>query len=186
MLKCASHSPSLINCPVLPGGGREALDGVALAGGRIRKALLTLLPLQGFDSSRSWFQLAALQAETVSCVCLQKGLEYMVYRLTPPPVEQQKQKGGFLHFLGPDCACSFSPFVIFILCFERLSNSSYRKKHQNMAPVKPCDIWFHLDSAIMESAFSSWQAHTSITRRMSPLLSRILVYYEGSAMMVFG
>ena len=162
----------------------------------------------------------------------------MVYRLTPPPVEQQKQKGGFLHFLGPDCACSLSLFFFFffffvvnfvihwnekalgshvfhipippptslptrslqvlpehqvpalvsciILCFERLSNSSYRKKHQHMAPVKPCDIWFHLDSAIMESAFSSWQAHTSITRRMSPLLSRILVYYEGSAMMVFG
>ena len=76
--------------------------GVALAGGGIRKALLTLLPLQGFDSSRSWFQLAALQAETVSCVCLQKQLEYMVYRPTSPPVEQQKQKGGFLHFLGPD------------------------------------------------------------------------------------
>ena len=120
--------------------GEKRWIGVALAGGAIRKALLTLPPLQGFDSSRGWFQLAALQAETVSCVCLQKELEYMVYRLTPPPMDPQNQKGGFLHFLGPDCACSFSPFVIFTLCFKRLSDSSYRKKHQHMAPVKPYDI----------------------------------------------
>ena len=183
---CASHSPCLINCPVLPGGGREALDRGSLGRRGNKESTADSAPPSGVRFLQEPVSAGRTPGWDCELCLFTKELEYMVYRLTPPPMDQQNQKGGFLHFLGPDCACSFSPFVIFTFCFERLSNSSYRKKHQHMAPVKPYDIWFHLDSANMELAFSSWQAHTSITRRMSPLLSRILVYYEGSAMMVFG
>lgn len=181
---CASHSPCLINSPVLPGGGREALDRGSLGRRGNKESTADSAPPSGVRFLQEPVSAGRTPGVRLWVVSVYKRAG--VYGVYSPPVEQQKQKGGFLHFLGPDCACSFSPFVIFTFCFERLSDSSYRKKHQHMAPVKPYDIWFHLDSANMELAFSSWQAHTSITRRMSPLLSRILVYYEGSAMMVFG